>query len=270
MEQNQTMSSVISANGISINYRFDGPEDGPVVMFSNSLISNYTMWDDQVEVVTSAGYRMLRYDARGHGGTDAPDTPYSITMFAADVTGLLDALGIEKVNFVGLSMGGFIGQLLAAYQSDRVLSLALCDTACTMPTEQLWNDRIAEAQAGGTAALADATLGRWFTAPFYESNPKEVGLVREMINASNVIGYIGCARAIRDMSQCHVLAEIKTPTIVIVGESDPACPVASAEVLHNGIEGSKLVIIKDSAHLPNIQKRDEFNSILLDFLGTHR
>ena len=101
------MSSTVTANGISINYRLDGPADGPVVMFSNSLISNYTMWDDQLEAMTSAGYRMLRYDTRGHGGTDAPDTPYSISMFAADVIGLLDALAIEKVNFVGLSMGGF-------------------------------------------------------------------------------------------------------------------------------------------------------------------
>lgn len=263
------MSSTITANDISINYRFDGPEDGAVVMFSNSLISNYTMWDDQLEAITSAGYRMLRYDTRGHGGTDAPDIPYSIAMFAADVVGLLDALDIARVHFVGLSMGGFIAQLLAANYSDRILSLALCDTACIMPPRELWNDRIAEAQTGGTASLADATLGRWFTAPYHKSNPDEVGRVREMINASNVTGYIGCVRAIRDMSQCDVLGKIKTPSIVIVGESDPACPVASAEVLHQGIEGSKFVIIKDSAHLPNIQKRDEFNSILLDFLGRH-
>ena len=261
------MSSTITANGIAINYRFDGPEDGPVVMFSNSLISNYTMWDDQLEAITGAGYRTLRYDTRGHGGTDAPDIPYSIPMFAADVVGLLDALNVEKVHFVGLSMGGFIAQLLAANYSDRITSLALCDTACIMPPKNLWDDRIAEAEAGGTAALADATLGRWFTAPYHKSNPDEVGRVREMINASNVTGYIGCARAIRDMSQCDVLGEIKTPTIVIVGESDPACPVASAEMLHQGIEGSTLVIIKEAAHLPNIQQRDQFNSTLLDFLG---
>lgn len=262
------MSSTITANEISINYCVDGPEDGPVVMFSNSLISNYTMWDDQREAIRGAGYRMLRYDTRGHGGTDAPDMPYSISMFAADVIGLLDALNIEKVHFVGLSMGGFIAQLLAAHYSDRILSLALCDTACVMPPKNLWDDRIAEAEAGGTAALADATLERWFTAPYHKSNPDEVGRVREMINACNVTGYIGCARAIRDMSQCDVLDKIKTPTIVMVGESDPACPVASAEVLHQGIEGSTLVIIKEAAHLPNIQQRDEFNSILLDFLGS--
>lgn len=262
-----TVRATVSTNGISISYRLDGPEDGPVVMFSNSLISNYSMWDDQLAAITSAGYRMLRYDTRGHGGTDAPDTPYSIPMLAADVIGLLDALGIEKVHFVGLSMGGFIAQLLAANYSDRILSLALCDTACVMPPKHLWNDRIAEAQAGGTAALADATLGRWFTAPYHQSNPIEVGRVREMINASNVGGYVGCARAIRDMDQRDVLGKIKTPTIVVVGESDPACPVASAEVLHQGIEGSTMVIIKDAAHLPNIQQRDEFNSILLEFLG---
>jgi 3-oxoadipate enol-lactonase len=264
------VSATVSANGISINYRFDGPEDGPVVMFSNSLISNYSMWDDQVEAITGAGYRMLRYDTRGHGGTDAPDIPYSIDMFAADVIGLLDALGIEQVHFVGLSMGGFIAQLLAANYSKRVSSLALCDTACVMPPKSLWNDRIAEAQTGGTEALADATLGRWFTAPYHESHPDEVSRVREMINASNVTGYVRCASAIRDMSQCDVLGKIKAPTMVVVGESDPACPVASAEVLHKGIEGSELAIIPQAAHLPNIEKRDEFNSILLDFLERQR
>lgn len=264
------MSATVTANGISINYRLDGPEGGPVVMFSNSLISNYSMWNDQLEAITDAGYRMLRYDTRGHGGTDAPDIPYSISIFAADAIGLLDVLNIEKVHFVGLSMGGFIAQLLAANYSDRVLSLALCDTACVMPPKQLWNDRIAEAEAGGIVALADATLERWFTAPYHKSNPGEVERVRDMINASNVSGYTGCARAIRDMSQCDVLGKIKTPTIVMVGESDPACPVAAAEVLHRGIEGSTLVIIKEAAHLPNIQQRDEFNSILLDFLGRQR
>jgi 3-oxoadipate enol-lactonase len=261
------MSSTIQANGISINYRLDGPEDGPVVMLSNSLISNYSMWDDQLEAITNAGFRMLRYDTRGHGGTDAPDMPYSITLFADDVIGLLDALDIAKVHFVGLSMGGFIAQLLGANHPERILSLALCDTACVMPTEKLWNDRIADAKSGGTEALADATLGRWFTAPYHLSNPEEISRVREMINASNATGYIGCAGAIRDMSQCHVLSEIKVPTIVVVGESDPACPVSSAEVLHEGVEGSEFVIIKESAHLPNIEKRDEFNSILIGFLN---
>ena len=262
------MSSKIEANGITINYQFDGPEDGPVVMFSNSLISNLTMWNDQIEAITSAGFRMLRYDQRGHGATDAPENPYSIEIFADDAVLLLDALGIDKVHFVGLSMGGFIAQQIGAKYPDRVLSLSLCDTACIMPTEKLWDDRIAEAKVGGTAALADATLGRWFTASYHESNPEEVRLVREMINASNVTGYIGCARAIRDMSQCDILDRVKAPTIVIVGEEDPACPVASAKVLHGGVKGSELVIIKDAAHLPNIQKRDEFNTTLLGFLST--
>jgi len=261
------MSTTVTANGISINYRFDGPEDGPVVMFSNSLISNYTMWDDQVDAITDAGFRMLRYDQRGHGGTDAPEGDYSIKMFADDAAGLLDTIGIEKVHFVGLSMGGFIAQLMGVHYPDKVISLSLCDTACVMPTAELWNDRIAQAEAGGTQALGDATLGRWFTAPYHESNPNEVALVRKMINASNLTGYIGCARAIRDMSQCDVLGQIKAPTIVIVGEEDPACPVASAKVLHEGVQGSELVIIKDAAHLPNIQKRDEFNQILLGFLN---
>jgi len=260
------MSSTIIANDLPTAYRLDGPEGAPVVMLSNSLLSNFTMWDDQIDALTGAGFRVLRYDTSGHGGTAAPEGPYSIAMFAEDAVGLMDALGIEKVHFVGLSMGGFIAQLMAVNYPDRVMSLSLCDTACLMPPPELWNDRIATAERDGTSALADATLGRWFTQPFHESNPHEIGLVRKMIAASDLKGYIGCARAIRDMSQCDLLNRIKAPTIVIVGESDPACPVSSAQTLHEGIAGSQLVILKDSAHLPNIEQRDAFNATLLAFL----
>ncbi len=260
------MSSKITANGISINYRFDGPEDGPVVMLSNSLLSNLTMWDDQIAPLTAAGFRVLRYDQRGHGLTDAPEGPYSIRMFAEDVAGLLDALGLAKVHFVGLSMGGFVAQLMAIHHFEKIASLTLCDTACLMPPVSLWADRIATAQAGGVAALADGTLQRWFTAPFHTSQPAEIARVRAMIEGSNVQGYVGCAGAIRDMDQCALLGQIKKPTRVIVGEHDPACPVSAAEMLHQGIAGSDLVILRDAAHLPNIEQKEAFNAALLGFL----
>jgi 3-oxoadipate enol-lactonase len=131
------MSSKITANGISINYRFDGPQDGPVVMLSNSLLSNLTMWDDQIAPLVAAGFRVLRYDQRGHGLTDSPEGPYSIKMFAEDVAGLLEALGIAKVHFVGLSMGGFVAQLMAIHHPEKIASLVLCDTACVMPPVSL-------------------------------------------------------------------------------------------------------------------------------------
>lgn len=263
------MSQIFEANGIKINYRLDPRNDGdanaPVVMLSNSLLSSYPMWDDQMGVLTKH-FQVLRYDTRGHGGTDAPEGPYSIDIFVEDVIGLLDGLGIQKVHFVGLSMGGFITQLLAAKYPERVISATLCDTACVMPPASLWNDRIKTAETEGIEALISGTLERWFTAPFHSTGVEAINKIRAMIKATGVQGYVNCCKAIRDMDQCHILANIKTPTNIIVGEDDPACPVSAAETLHAGIAGSKLVILKNAAHLPNIEKKDEFNTALMDFL----
>lgn len=263
------MAQILNANGININYRRDSRKDGnpdaPVVMLSNSLLSSYGMWDDQMDVLTEH-FQVLRYDTRGHGGTDAPAEPYSIELFVEDVIGLLDALEIDKVHFVGLSMGGFITQLLGAKYPDRVMSLTLCDTACVMPPASLWNDRIATAESEGVEGLIDGTLQRWFTAPFHKTGVEAIGKIRDMIRATGVQGYVNCAKAIRDMDQCHILEKIDKPTNIIVGEDDPACPVSAAEVLHAGIKGSNLVILKNAAHLPNIEKKDEFNAALMGFL----
>ena len=263
------MAQICEANGIKINYRLDPRTDGnpnaPVVMLSNSLLSSYGMWDDQMDALTEH-FQVLRYDTRGHGGTDAPEGPYSIDLFVEDVIGLLDNLDIAKVHFVGLSMGGFITQLLAAKYPDRVISATLCDTACVMPPASLWNDRIKTAETEGIEALISGTLERWFTAPFHQAGAEAIDKIRDMIRATGVQGYVNCCKAIRDMDQCHLLGDIKTPTNIIVGEDDPACPVTAAEVLHAGIPGSKLVILKNAAHLPNVEKKDEFNAALVDFL----
>ena len=265
------MSNKIKANGIFINYRLEGDENAPVVMLSNSLLSNYTMWDDQIDALLQAGFRVLRYDTRGHGGTDAPSSPYSIELLVADVRALLDALEIDRVHFVGLSMGGFIAQLLAVTHPERVLSLGLCDTACVMPPASLWNERIETAESEGLqGALTDGTLKRWFTAPFHETGKPAIEKIRGMIKQTGAIGYINTAKAIRDMDLCDNLPDIKVPAIIIVGAEDPACPVSAAENLHKCISGSELVIVKGAAHLPNIEKREEFNVALLEFLNRHR
>ena len=260
------MSSKIELNGITMNYRTEGPDDAAVVMLSNSLLTNYGMWDDQMEALLGAGFRVLRYDTRGHGGTDAPAEPYSIALFVEDVIALLDALGIPKVHFVGLSMGGFIGQLLGALHPDRVLSLNLCDTACIMPHRDPWNHRIKIAESDGVEALIEPTLERWFTAPFHKTNQATLDKVRAMIRANSVQGYVNCAITIRDLDQCHVLADISAPTQIVVGEDDPATPLASAKLLHEGIADSVLVVLKNAAHLPNIEQRKMFNQALLEFL----
>ena len=231
------MASKIKANGIDINYRLDGLEDGPVVMLSNSLMSNYTMWDDQMAALT-AKFRVLRYDQRGHGGTETTPGPYTVSLLTEDAVALTEALDIGPIHFVGLSMGGFTGQMMAAQYPGKVRSLALCDTACTMPPVSLWNDRIEAARTQGIEALAAGTLERWFTAPFHETGKAQLEKVRAMILGTGAEGYIACAQAIRDMFLCDKLSEIAVPTLVLVGEEDPACPLSSAEALHAGIAGS--------------------------------
>lgn len=259
------MTAKIHANGIDITYGFDGPADKPVVMLSNSLLSNYSMWDGQIKAL-SANYRVLRYDQRGHGGTDARPGPYSIEMLAEDAYALTEALDIERVHFVGLSMGGFTAQILAVRHPEKLLSLALCDTACVMPPESVWNERIEIAETEGISALVDGTLERWFTPPFHESGKDELARVKRMILGTGVTGYVACCQAIRDMFLCAQLPQIKVPTVIMVGEKDPACPVSSAEVLNRGIAGSELIVIPESAHLPNIEQKAAFNAALTGFL----
>jgi len=259
------MTSRIKVNDLDIKYRIDGPDDGPVVMLSNSLMSNFTMWDEQVLPLTSA-YRVLRYDQRGHGGTGATPAPYSIDLLTEDVCGLIEALGINSVHFVGLSMGGFTGQLLAYKHPEKVLSLTLCDTACVMPPKSLWNERIDIARSKGVEALMAGTLERWFTPPFHQTGITKLAKVRNMILGTPVEGYVGCAEAISDMNLCDNLQDISVPTLIIVGEDDPACPVSAAKALYEGIPNSRLLIIPHSAHLPNIEQTEVFNKALVNFL----
>ncbi|MBL6946031.1 MAG: 3-oxoadipate enol-lactonase [Rhodospirillales bacterium] len=259
------MSSTIHANGIRINARIDGPDGAPVVMFSNSLMSNLDMWDAQMAALT-ARYRVLRYDQRGHGGTETTPGPYTTELLAEDAFAVIEAMAVGPVHFVGLSMGGFTAQMLAVRRPEVVRSLVLCDTACAMPPESLWNERIDVARTQGIEALAQGTLERWFTAPFHETGKAALETVRTMILGTGADGYIACAEGIRDMRICDNLGRIKAPTLVLVGESDPACPVESAEVLHTGISGSELIVLKGAAHLPNIEQSEEFNRVLLDFL----
>lgn len=251
----------IQANGIRIAYRFDGPEAAPVLVLSNSLMSSHTMWEPTLPALTDR-YRVLRYDTRGHGQTEVTAAPYSIALLAQDLVALLDALHIEQAHLAGLSMGGMVCQHVAAHHPARVLSLALCDTASEMPPRELWDERLAMARTQGIAALVEGTIRRWFVPGFTESQPGEIARVRAMILTTPVEGYIGCASAVQAMAQTTMLLKIKAPTLVLVGRLDPACTVEQAEVLHRMIDGSRLEIIENAAHLSNIEQPGEFNRLL--------
>ena len=263
MQDQQT----IQVNGIDVAYRFDGPKEGRVLLVANSLMANGSMWDSNVPALADR-YRLLRYDKRGHGGSGLSLGPYSIAQLADDAIGLLDALGIEKAHFMGLSIGGMIGQQLGARYPERIYSLSLCNTASEMPPRSLWEERFEIARTKGIAGLVDGTIQRWFTAPFIARAPQEIEKVREMILGTDVNGYIACGSAVRDMAQSTMLLKIKTPTLVLSGRHDPACKVEQGTVLHRLIDDSQMVIIEDAAHLSNIEQPDRFNQVVRDFIDS--
>ena len=263
MQDKQT----IQVNGVDVAYRFDGPKEGHVLLVANSLMANGSMWDWNVPALADR-YRVLRYDKRGHGGSGVSPGPYSIAQLADDAVGLLDALCIEKAHFMGLSIGGMIGQQLGARYPERVYSLSLCNTASEMPPRSLWEERFEIAKTQGIAGLVDGTIKRWFTAPFIERAPAEIEKVRQMILGTNVDGYMACGSAVRDMAQSTMLLKIKTPTLVLSGRYDPACTVEQGTVLNRLIDGSKMVILEDAAHLSNIEQPAAFNRAVREFIDS--
>jgi 3-oxoadipate enol-lactonase len=253
------------ANGIRIYYELSGPADAPVVMLSNSLGTRLEMWDPQMAALAGR-YRVLRYDSRGHGRSDAPPGPYTIAMLAYDAIALLDALGIARVHFCGLSKGGMVGQALGAQHSDRLRSLTLCATAAHFPPPELWNQRIEQSAREGMAALVGGVTERWFTAGYRATARPEVEQVRAMILATPPQGYGACCAAIRDMDQREAVRTIRTPTLIVAGADDPATTVEVMRALHERIPDSRLVEIPEAAHLVNIEQARRFNEVLLQFL----
>jgi 3-oxoadipate enol-lactonase len=258
----------ITANGISMNYTLDGPAAAPVVTLSHSLATDLSMWEPQMKALT-ARHRVLRYDTRGHGGTDAPAGAYSLAQLADDARALLAALGIARTHWVGLSMGGMIGQTLALASPGLFLSLGLCDTSSRIPAEAkpLWQERIKTAETQGMEPLVEPTIGRWFTAPFREAHKDVVDGVRAMIRRTPPRGYAGCCHAISALDLTDRLSAIKLRTLIVVGEDDQGTPVAASQAIQSKIAGSQLEILKSAAHLSNMEQPEAFTRALTGFLS---
>ncbi len=257
----------VKANGLNISYELAGPDTAPVVCLSHSLACSGMMWNPQLPELTKR-FQVLRFDTRGHGESDAPAGPYSLDQLADDAVALLDALEIERVHWVGLSMGGMIGQNLALRHAERLISLSLCDTLSVVSDDAqgIWEDRIRTAETEGMAPLCEPTLARWFTPAYIESRPPALGSIRDQILSTPVSGYAGCCQAVRRIDYLERLDQIRLPTRVIVGADDPAPPPSAAEAIHQRIQGSSLVVIDDAAHLSNVEQPDAFNAALRDFL----
>jgi 3-oxoadipate enol-lactonase len=257
----------LASNGITINCEVSGPEGAPVVALSHSLASSSVMWAAQVPALEQH-FRVIQLDTRGHGGSDAPAMAYSLDMLGDDLLAALDGLGVKKFHWVGLSMGGMIGQNLALRAPERIGKLVLCDTSARTTPEAVpvWDERIVQARAEGMSAIAESTLARWFTPPYLEKRPPVVETIRQQIVATPVDGYIGCCEALKTLDYLDQLPGVALPALVVVGEDDLGTDVATARTLHDAISGSRLAILPSAAHLSNVEQADAFNECVLDFL----
>ena len=254
----------VTVEGARLHYTVDGALGAPPLILSNSLSSDLTMWDRQVEQ-WSRRFRIIRYDQRGHGGSSAPEGEYSMAMLGKDVLALMDHLAIERADWCGISMGGMTGMWLALNAPSRLDRLVLANTSPYMPPAELWDGRIATAKAGGMEALATPTVERWFPPEFRARNPETVERTRQMVLATPVNGYAGCCAAIRDMNLRDEIAGIAHETLVIVGERDLSTPPAEGEFIQRSIAGSRLVRL-DAGHVSNIERPDDFASAVDRFL----
>ena len=255
----------VKANGLTFNYQVDGKQGAPWVVFSNSLLTNLSMWDDQAAVLSDE-FRILRYDQRGHGGTDAQPDLYGFDALASDVIALYDALQIDRAHVVGLSMGGMTAVALAAKHPERVDRLVACDCgpASTPQSAQQWTERIALAREQGMEALVEPTVGRWFRDEFVAANPQAVDRIRQMIRTTPVNGFIGGAAALSHFDLRPGLAGIKAPVQFVCGANDAV--LRGTRALHAGVEGSRFVEIPDCGHISNVEQPRVFTKALRDFL----
>ncbi|WP_313807119.1 3-oxoadipate enol-lactonase [Sphingobium sp.] len=256
---------VTTGDGCRIAYRFDGPDEAPVLLLSNSLGTDMGMWAPQMAAWTQA-FRVLRYDQRGHGAADAPAGGYSIDRLGRDVVELLDALKIEAVDFCGLSLGGMTGQWLGIREARRLRRLVLANTSSFMGPPSAWDARIDLVREQGMGPLARASVERWFTNSFAATGRDAIAPITAMLQATDPQGYAGCCAAIRDMDMRRTIALIEVPTLVIAGAQDPATPPPHSDVLVRAIGGAQLVTL-EAAHLANVECAELFGAAVLNFLA---
>lgn len=259
-----TKSMKVKGANSEIALQVTGDKKAPAVLLSHSILSSGAMWSEQAALLAGKGLRVICADTRGHGASAAPPAPYTMDDLGADVIAVADALDIERVHLVGLSLGGMMGFGLGIQHPQRVASLVLCDCRADMPAAAgaPWDERMQSALRAGCETLAESTVERWFGKPFLEAHPDIARRFRAGVSATSVEGFVGCARAIQRLDYLPRVDQIQAPTTLIVGANDGPLPQALAEV-QKRIPGSVLEVIADAGHLPNIDQPAAFNAALL-------
>lgn len=255
---------------VDVHHEVSGSENDPVVLLANSLGSNLGMWDPQMAALVGAGFRVVRYDHRGHGRSPVPPGPYTLNDLGGDAVALLDRLGVQRANVVGVSMGGMVAMWLGQHAPGRVDRLVLCCTSAELGPASMWDDRIESVQAGGTQAVADGVTERWLTPKTREHRPELARRLRDMLTATPAEGYAACCAAIRDMTLLTGLGTITAPTLVISGDADPSTPPEHGRRIAGAIPGARFEVVPGVAHLGNLEKPARFAELILSHLRPDR
>jgi len=259
---------LININGTTLFVQIDGPEGAPWLICSNSLGATHRMWSPQMDLFTRH-HRVLRYDTRGHGKSAAPTAPYKFPKLVSDVIGLMDHHGIEKADYIGLSLGGMTGLGLALDHHERINRLICCDARADAPppSAKMWDERIAAVDANGVASLWPGTLERWLTSVGQVRAAKAVDLLKADFEQTSAEGYKGCAAAIRDLDYLRHLGNMTLPVLYIVGDQDSGAPPEIMRAMAEATPGATFEMIPDAAHIANIDNADAFNAVVADFLN---
>ena len=258
----------IFVNGINVHYVTAGADDAPWVTLSHSIAADHTFWDAEAAAL-AAGYRVLRYDTRGHGMSAVGTDPTSLDLLARDVIGLWDGLSIARSHFIGLSLGGMIGLALGLDHPGRVEKLVIANTRsrADAPFTALWDQRIALAESDGMAPIAEASLGRWFTADFIARDAATIARVRAVIEATPPAGFAGAGRAIRAIDLYRRLGTLARPTLFIAGGKDGAYPPEGIRADHLAVPGSRYRELTPAAHISNLEQPQAFMDAVAEFLA---
>ncbi|MCG8442801.1 MAG: 3-oxoadipate enol-lactonase [Caulobacterales bacterium] len=252
-------------DGVRLHYRVQGPPDGPPLLLSHALGLTHEMWEPQTPALCER-WRVVRYDSRGHGRSDAPAGPYALERLGRDALAVMDAVGLSRSAFCGLSLGGMVGLWLAAHAPERVERLVASNTAAHAPPPERWNERIDAIGAHGMAEIVEGVLHAWFTPGFRERAAGEVERVRQMLLATSVEGYAATCAAVRDMDLRPALARITAPTLVIVGAHDPSTPPAAGRAIAAAVPGAAERELA-SAHMSNVEAARAFTDAVTGFLS---
>lgn len=259
------MEHQVTNGDATISYDVEGPAGAPALLLINSIASTRELWARQVPAFAGA-YRVLRYDARGHGRSSVPSGDYTIDQLGRDALAILDNAGVAAAHVCGISLGGLTAQWLGVHAPERLRSIVLANTGARIGSTESWNERIALVRQKGMSAVADLTIPRWFSPEFQERDPDTVHAFRTMIQACPAEGYLGCCAALRDTDLREEVAAITCPTLLIASSDDAATAPEGLAFIRDRVAGARMVTV-DSRHLSNIERAEEFTAAVLDFLS---